>query len=117
MSARTPLQAIRAHCLWCCGGTEDGDTEPPYHPYGLVRECPSKRCHLHSLREGRRTAACQRSPLLCIRDHCFSCCGGGYEDRVRLGAHTYTRARPKRLIARCQRTDCSLFFYRYGKRP
>lgn len=115
----TPLQAIRAHCLWCMGGHEetwemiDGTIEPPYRPFKAVEDCPSTACRLHAFRGGRVPKG--ESPLTSVRDHCFSCLGGLGES-IRLGGRTYTRARPSKLISRCQRTDCALFPFRHGKR-
>ena len=41
---RTPLQALRAHCVWCCDGQ-----------YREVRLCPAVRCSLWPWRMGRAT--------------------------------------------------------------
>lgn len=39
---KTPMQAIRAHCLECCGGQ-----------YKEVRLCEITRCELHRFRMGK----------------------------------------------------------------
>ena len=39
---RTPLRALRAHCLWCCLGS-----------FEAVRNCPSVGCALWPWRMGR----------------------------------------------------------------
>ena len=118
----TPLKAIRAHCLWCCGGieeafeTQDGEQHTCYRPFREVAACPSATCPLHPFRRGKRTEPASAGPLRSIQEHCFGCLGG-LGDSVKLGSKTYTRARPNRLISRCQREWCDLFPYRHGKAP
>ncbi len=98
MSARaTPLKAIRAHCLWCCGGmeepfeTQDGEQHQCHRPFQLVATCPSTTCPLNPFRRGKRTEPSPAGPLRSIQDFCFGCLGGD-GDSVRLGSQTYTRA-------------------------
>jgi len=112
----TPLQAIRRHCLWCMGGHEgtvemaDGTKSRPYRPSKLVEACDSKLCRLRPIRGSRRVPR-GRSTRGLIRDHCFSCMAGEV-DKVKWGKATYTRARPMKLIRRCQVKDCALFAHR-----
>jgi diadenosine tetraphosphatase ApaH/serine/threonine PP2A family protein phosphatase len=56
---RTPLAAIRYHCLNCCGGSlhpwrlADGSIDGPRLPYDEVRHCPTTHCELWPFRSGR----------------------------------------------------------------
>ena len=112
----SPRSAVRRYCLWCMGGHEgtvemaDGTKSRPYRPSKLVEACDSKLCRLRPIRGSRRVPR-GRSTRGLIRDHCFSCMAGEV-DKVKWGKETFTRARPLRLIRRCQVTDCALFAHR-----
>lgn len=83
---RTPLRAIRAHCLWCC---KDSNNE--------VRLCPAAECPLHTRRAG---SGCGRGGhLRAVRLRCLDCKGGEIA-RVRS----------------CPAADCALWPYRSGHR-
>ena len=42
------LSAIRQHCIWCVGGSENG-----HKPLKRIRECQDKDCALHPFRMGK----------------------------------------------------------------
>ena len=56
---RTPLAAIRYHCLNCCGGSlhpwrlADGSLDGRRLPYDVVRDCQATHCELWPFRVGR----------------------------------------------------------------
>ena len=58
---RPPMRAIRAYCVWCCGG------DPR-----LVAGCTSPKCALFDRRLGRSTGA---GALKAIRARCLECTG------------------------------------------
>ena len=61
----TPLKAVRAKCLDCCGSPS------------AVRECPCPECDLYPLRMGKG-----RQVLKPIHRFCLWCnCGSSYEVR------------------------------------
>lgn len=116
LPVNNPRSAVRRYCLWCMGGHEgtvemaDGTKSRPYRPAKLVEACDSKLCRLRPIRGSRRVPR-GRSTRGLIRDHCFSCMAGEV-DKVKWGKATYTRARPMKLIRRCQVTDCALYAHR-----
>lgn len=86
----TPLQAIRQKCIDCSG-----------FELNQVRECPfdgknDKLCPLYSLRMGKGS----RATLKQIRAYCLWCCIG-QRDEVR----------------QCPSVKCSLWGFRFGRRP
>ena len=86
----TPLQAIRERCKNCSGAESKA-----------VRECPfdgirDEECPLYFLRMGKGS----RATLKRIKAYCLWCCCGQSKE-VRL----------------CPATKCSLWIYRFGKRP
>ena len=90
MNRLTPLKAIRAKCIDCSG------FEPK-----RVRECPfdgkeDELCQLYPLRMGKGS----RSTLKQIRAYCLWCCIG-----------------QRKEVKLCPSTKCSLWEYRFGKRP
>ena len=93
----------------------DGTVEESYRPFKAVTGCGSVACRLHPYREGRK-AECVDSPLKAIQQHCFGCLGGN-EDSISLGGRTFTRARPNKLISRCQQQDCPLYPFKHGREP
>lgn len=56
---RTPLAAIKFHCLNCMGGSlhpwrmADGTIDGPHLPYDEVCDCPTTHCELWPFRNGR----------------------------------------------------------------
>ncbi|WP_027178926.1 hypothetical protein [Maridesulfovibrio bastinii] len=85
---KNPQQSVRAHCLWCMGGSP-----------ALVRECPDEKCQFFSLR-GPRPEDEQRVYLRAIRRFCL-CCTVGDRSAVR----------------ECPEKDCALHRYRFGILP
>ncbi len=86
----TPLKAIRQKCIDCSG-----------YELKEVRDCPfdgrrDKECPLYPLRMGKGS----RATLKQIRAYCLWCCIG-QRDEVR----------------QCPSVKCSLWEYRFGKRP
>lgn len=47
----TPIKAIRAHCIECCGGSKKE-----------ARLCPAAECPLHPYRMGRRPKPGEADP-------------------------------------------------------
>jgi hypothetical protein len=88
---RTPLQAIRAKCVWCCGGQPREATS-----------CPAGKCPLHSWRHGRKPEGAINSALQTIREKCLQDCGeqGSHKD-----------------VTECPIIDCPLMPFRFGKNP
>lgn len=86
---RTPLKAIRARCLTCCGGSSKE-----------VRLCPAEKCPLHPHRMGRKGKGAARTPLRAVRAKCYDCGEGTAAD-----------------IRGCDMEGCPLHPYRFGKRP
>gem|GEM_PF-3467339 len=87
---KTPLKAIRAKCLDCSGGE-----------YKEVSACPfdgkqDEECPLHPFRMGKGS----RATLKSIRAYCLWCCNS-----------------QKLEIKLCPTVGCSLWEYRFGKRP
>lgn len=90
MNNLTPLKAIRAYCLWCCG---DNAQE--------VRLCPSTKCSLYPARLGRDVAGLRLLKL--IRARCRDC--------------VETLEQVKHFKADKVEMSCSLYPYRMGKNP
>lgn len=111
---RSPLQAVRAHCLWCCDGNASE-----------VAQCPAHHCPLWLLRSGRKATASDiernlevtlhpseraatvgelhggaGAVLKAIRRRCIDCSGGSLAE-VRL----------------CKCEACPLHPFRLGKNP
>jgi len=86
--SQTPMKAIRARCLACCGGSSKE-----------VRLCPAERCPLHPHRMGRKGAGAPRTPLKAIRAKCYDCGEGTAAD-----------------IRGCEMVGCPLHPFRFGKR-
>jgi hypothetical protein len=84
----TPLKAIRARCLACCGGSSKE-----------VRLCPADGCPLHPHRMGRKGVGAARTPMKAIRAKCYDCGEGTAAD-----------------IRGCEMVGCPLHSYRFGKR-
>ena len=88
MNNTTPLRAIRKYCLWCCAGSSNE-----------VKLCPAEsECVFWPLRLGKGGKGTRY--LKTIREKCLDCCAGS-SARVR----------------ECKDADCSLYLYRFGKRP
>ena len=85
---RNPQQSIRAHCLWCMGGSSQ-----------LVRECDDAPCALYGLR-GPKVEETERACLRTIRRHCLACTVGD-----------------RQAIRDCHEKECVLRPYRYGVHP
>jgi hypothetical protein len=86
---QTPMKAIRARCLACCGGSSKE-----------VRLCQAERCPLYPHRMGRKGRGAARTPLKAIRAKCYDCGEGTAAD-----------------IRGCDTEGCPLYPYRFGKRP
>ena len=112
--SRSPLEAVRRHCLWCCNGS--------VHE---AAECPARRCSLWLLRSGHRPRSgeikrnCdttlhpnERSTtvgelhdgggavLKAIRRRCIDCSGGSLAE-----------------VRACKFDTCPLHPFRLGKNP
>jgi hypothetical protein len=66
---RKPLQAIRAYCLWCCGGSALE-----------VRQCPADGCAFYPYRAGVIAPGASRSLLKAIKARCLDCKPDGAAD-------------------------------------
>jgi len=66
---RSPLEAIRAFCLWCCGESA-----------AEVRKCPATGCAFFSYRSGKITPATASSLLKAIEARCLDCKPDGAAD-------------------------------------
>ena len=94
MTKLTPLKAVRAHCVECCGGSG--------------REaslCPAIGCPIHPIRSGRNKdpktdKKMVPSVLKAIRKRCLDCCGFS----------------PK-AVRECDFEHCALWPYRFGTNP
>ncbi len=94
MTKLTPLKAVRAHCVECCGGS--------------TREaslCTANGCPVYPIRNGINkdpaTGANKvKSVLKAIRKRCLDCCGFS----------------PKQ-VGDCDFESCALFVYRFGSNP
>ena len=91
----TPLKAIRAHCLWCCG---DSHKE--------VNLCLDYDCPLWPYRMGSITKGASRKILQVIRDRCLYCCCDSHE-MVRTCTAYQKYVHPL----------CTLWPFRMGKNP
>jgi len=92
---RTPLTAIRAYCLWCCGNSSRE-----------VELCPSTDCALYFYRLGKIPAGASRRLLKVIRSRCLECVDGPGEV-TRCAAHEAFAGQP----------PCPLWLYRFGRNP
>jgi hypothetical protein len=88
-SVPSPLEAIRAECLACCGGSAHE-----------VKSCISEGCPLWPLRFGRRLPDATRSIVRAIRAKCLDCSGDGRAN-----------------VAQCSIAGCDLHPFRFGKNP
>ena len=88
MKKKTPLQAVRQHCLECTNGDVTN-----------VRKCPSTNCDVGPIRSGRNGGRVP-SVLKVIRQRCLDCCG---DERKR--------------VNECELTDCDLYPFRMGMNP
>ena len=111
---RSPLQAVRAHCRWCCGGNARE-----------VTLCTARRCPLWLLRRGHRPTsgdveqnanvalhpserrmsvgelhASVGAVLRAIRRRCIDCSGGSLA-----------------AVRTCKRVSCPLHPFRMGENP
>ncbi len=59
---RSPLDGIRAYCLWCCGGSPSE-----------VSRCPSTDCACHPYRLGVIQPGAPRSLMAIIKARCLDC--------------------------------------------
>ena len=66
---RSPLDAIRAFCMWCCGGSALE-----------VRLCPSAGCAFSLYRAGTIPARARRSLVKIIKARCLDCIPDGAAD-------------------------------------
>ena len=87
---RTPLKAIRAHCLLCMNGN-----------HKFLRECSTPRCPTLPFRMGRRVPG--QSPLKAIRQLCLDCQGGSAKEVQECDPNLLSGER------------CPLYEYRLGK--
>lgn len=94
MAKLTPLKAIRAKCVWCCGGERSG-------PLG----CPADSCALWPYRQGLIPEEASRHLLPLIRKKCLDCTEGPLEVRE-------CDACPDDFLG-----PCPLHDFRFGKRP
>jgi hypothetical protein len=85
---RNPQQSIRAHCLWCMGGSSQ-----------LVRECMDENCSLFQLR-GPKSDEAERVCIRAIRRYCLACTVGD-----------------RHAIRACPEKECVLRPYRLGVHP
>lgn len=96
---KSPLKAIRAHCLMCCGWSAQD-----------VKDCEGPlcigdkgKCALHPYRfgKGRRSGVKSKlSPIKAIAKNCLWCCCGSFKER--------------RL---CPGVLCPIHPFREGKNP
>ena len=85
----TPLKAIRAKCVDCCGSNTRE-----------VSACPVEKCPLWKFRAGKRPKdGYDKSPLKTIRAYCLQCGELNSRDDVRL----------------CEVKGCPLYSNRFGK--
>jgi len=63
---RSPLDGIRAYCIWCCGGSSLE-----------VKACPATGCDLHPYRQGVIPAGASRSLMKVIKARCLDCMPDG----------------------------------------
>ena len=93
---RTPLEAIRAFCVECMGGSFQG-----------VTECADKACPFYPYRHGTPLAKGRHSPVRACRVYCFENClpGSGPEAVKDCGGDTA-------LLG-----PCPVFPFRMGKNP
>jgi hypothetical protein len=66
---RSPLDAIRAFCLWCCGGQ-----------WSEVAACPSDKCAFYPYRRGAIPPGVGRSLVRIIKARCLDCMPDGAAD-------------------------------------
>ena len=87
----TLTEAIRLHCLTCCGGKQ---------LFSKVKRCTGKmingsKCPLHPYRLGKGV-----TKLKLIKRYCSECLGGTQDN----------------ILDTCTSQDCAFYDYRYGKR-
>lgn len=85
---KNPQQSVRAHCLWCMGGSS-----------ALVRDCQATECQLYPFR-GPQQEEEQRVYLRAVRRFCLCCTVG---DRA--------------AVRSCPSKECALHRYRFGVLP
>ena len=73
---RSPLVAIRAYCVWCCGGSSPE-----------VAACPSGTCPFHPYRLGSIPPGASRSLVRVIKAKCADCRPEGAKDCDAYMAH------------------------------
>ena len=113
-ASKSPLRAVRAHCLWCCN---DSASE--------IAQCPAHRCPLWLVRSGHRPRSgdIKQNPdtalhprehpitvgdlhggggaiLKAIRRRCLDCSGGSQAE-----------------VRTCECETCPLHPFRMGKNP
>jgi len=87
--SKTPLEALRAYCVHCNGGS-----------FAEVKKCDAKKtCQFWNYRLGRG-----RPSVKLFRKFCIDCMGGG--GRV-----------SSELVRTCIVEDCFCFPYRFGTNP
>lgn len=89
----SPLDSIRAFCLWCCGGSAPE-----------VRECPSSQCVLFPYRMASIPQGVGRSLVKVIKARCLDCLPGGPADCDALQPFT-------------EHPPCPLWPFRMGENP
>ena len=63
---KTPLEAIRAHCVRCQGGS-----------FALVSDCNSPACPFYAYRSGAISEGASRRLLRVIKSYCDACAPDG----------------------------------------
>lgn len=99
----TPLQAVRAHCQFCCSGDAV-----------FIRECNDWNCPLRPFRFGRaprkgddqQVESDAPTALKAIRKHCVEYCQAGEKKEV-----------PACMGDKLVLGPCPLFPFRMGKNP
>ena len=90
VKSKSPLKAIREHCLWCCNGRSHE-----------VKLCSANNCPSHELRFGKRPVGAKSiRPLKIVRTRCLDCSGGSIQE-----------------VMNCKFNDCPLWTYRSGRNP
>lgn len=101
---KTPLRAIRAFCLECCGDSpkEVELCTANERDIRAAREdgIPYEVCSLYGFRFGKKPRRGRIKVLRAIRKKCLECCCGSSHE-----------------VDLCTNPNCSLFEYRKGHNP
>jgi hypothetical protein len=94
---RSPLDSIRAHCLWCCGGSPKE-----------VNVCTGEGfCSLWPYRHGSMPDGESRRLLKVIREYCLHCVGDAPEVKGCVANEPCAQ----------RKHGCTLWPYRLGRSP